>query len=486
MPGLSGSAPTPTSRRRGSTTRSCAAVVEHHLRRLGTDDLAALVVDLWAGRGFETSHEGRLVVATRGRETVTIAVVGRRRLGTPSLPDRPTDVVVAPGTTAVDPAAGNPRILDASDLREMLFYAVDRPTSRQLCGRHLGEQPGQLRPPLATRLRNRSRTAASRVTPAVALALIVVVGLGAVAGLAFTPTAEQHDPSATTRADADAAVAPGEANRSTVAPPYAVLATESAGAAEPADSETVGFVGTLRSPPGVTQEGITNLTALAAAHERVVTSQSYTLRLEPTRPINPLWERDRRTIRIAVAGDRYLLAETRELPEELLSIREMYYNGSTLQVAEFDENGTIESVRQMQVGESSADRPGPNPFELQETLLTRYLSTPETTVTDRISERNRTMTRIVARGTPDGIEAERVQNYKAVALVDDRGFLRNLTVEYTPTTRPLNYTIRFEARHGNLDETTVRSPWWHGQPLPRFRGPARVDGVGLPGVDPSR
>jgi len=404
------------------TNRPRAAVVEHHLRRLGSDDLAALVADLWAGRGFETSRDGQLVVATRGGVTERIAVVGRRRLGTPSLSDHPADVIVAPGGATVDPATGGHRTLGADDLREMLFYAVDRPTSRQLCERHLGEPPEQLRPPLAARLRRRSQTVASRVTPALALGLIVLFGIGAVAGVALTP--------------------------------------EMAGQNGSDEVE----------PPGVTDGGIANLSALAAAHERVVTGQSYTLRLEPARPVKTLWGGDRRTIGIAVDGDRYLLAETRERPDELRSVREVYYNSSTLQIAVFDENGTIESVRQRQVGESSTDRSGPNPFELRETLFTRYLSTPETTVTDHISKRNRTVTRIVARGTPAGFEAERVRNYTAVALVDDRGFLRNLTVEYNPATGPPNYTIRFEARYGNLGETDVQSPWWHGRPLPRFRG----------------
>jgi hypothetical protein len=304
--------------------------------------------------------------------------------------------------------------------------------------------------------------------------LIVLFGLGVVAGVAFTPeTGGQRESLAATQADADASAAPGAANRSTLVPPYRRLVS---GAPEPAGPN--GSARTVRSPPGVTDDGIANLTALAAAHERVVTGRSYTLRLEPARPVKSLWGGERRTIGIAVDGDQYLLAETRGRPDESRSVRELYYNGSTLQVATFDEGGTIESVRQRQVGESSAKRPGPNPFALRETLFTRYLSTPETTVTARVSEPNRTVTRIVASGTPAGFEAERFRNYTAVALVDDRGFLRNLTVEYTSDTEPPNYTIRFEARYRNLGETTVQSPRWHERALPNSRGPPGTEESG--------
>lgn len=465
-----------------STSRSQAAVVEYHLRGLGSDDLAALVADLWASRGYETSREGWLVVATRGRETVRVAVAGRRRLGTPSLPDRPLDVVVAPGAVTAESVAGDPRILDAGDLRELLFYAVDRPTSRQLCERHLGGPPERLRPSLPTRLRNRSWTAASWVTPAVALAFFLLVGLGAVATVAFTPDGgehREHSPgqagtSVVPMADPGIPATSESANRSTVAPPYSVLATASAGAAESDESETVGFVGTLRSPPGVTDEGVANLTTLASAHERVVTERSYTLRLERVQPVNPLWEQDTREIEVAVDGDRYLLTERRVLPDGRVPVREVYDNGSALWVAGFTENGTVEAVRQTQAGNSS-ERPGPDPFELQETLLRRYLSTPETAVTDRLPRGDRTVTRIAARGRPAGVGSEAIRNYSAVALVDDRGFVRNLTVEYTIATGPPNFTVRFEVRYGNLDETDVRAPRWHGRAFPSIRGPVRVE-----------
>jgi hypothetical protein len=453
--------------RRRPTRRHDAAVVEHHLRHLGSDDLAALVVDLWTDRGFETSRDGRLVVATRDRTTERIAVVGRRRLGTPSLPASPTDVVVTPGGASVDPPAEDHRTLDAGDLREMLFYAVDRPTSRRLCERHLGDPPEQLRPPLPTRLRHRSRTVASRVTPALVVGLFVLLGLGAVAGVAFTAEGGGQRGSLVT-SQADASAAPAATNGSTLAPPYRRPVSARP---EPAGSNGPG--GAVRSPPGVTDSGIANLTALAAAHERVLTDRSYTLRLEPAQPVKALWDGDRRTVRIAVDGDRYLLAETKESRP----VRELYYDGSTLQVATFDESGTIETVRQRQP-ESSADGPGPNPFELRETLFTQYLSTPETTVTARFSERNRTVTRIVASGAPAGIEAERVLNYTAIALVDDRGVLRNLTVEYTPDTRPPDYTIRLEARYRTFGETTVRSPWWHERTRSTSRGPPSTENSG--------
>jgi hypothetical protein len=56
---------------------------------------------------------------------------------------------VAPGTSRSGRAVrerDDPRVLDAADLRELLWYAVDRETRQDLCGTHLGGPPGHTRP----------------------------------------------------------------------------------------------------------------------------------------------------------------------------------------------------------------------------------------------------------------------------------------------------------------------------------------------------
>jgi len=67
------------------------AVLEYHLRHLDEEDLAALVADLYAARGYGTTREGGLVRATTGGETLRVWVP--QAAGT-AQPDPPVDAVV--------------------------------------------------------------------------------------------------------------------------------------------------------------------------------------------------------------------------------------------------------------------------------------------------------------------------------------------------------------------------------------------------------
>ncbi|MFB6298088.1 MAG: hypothetical protein ABEH56_06175 [Salinirussus sp.] len=439
----------PRGRRRDPVT-----VVASHLRRLGDSALASFVADLWAVRGFETERADRTVRATRNGETRVIQAVGRR-LGTGAVPDGQADVVVAPGGQASRPAESGIRVLDATDLAEMLLYAVDRQASTALCRRHLGGAPAELNPPLRTRLRERVRTkpavsavlAAAAVAGLLAVSVVVVLGASALTAPGLP---------------GDGAGPAGEA-RSPLTPLTDVPIRNARSGGPPTnDSRPPGPSELNESmlPPGVGTGGVTDPGSLAAAHDRALTNRSYTLSMEYRGPENRFASsgRVRRTLDVAVADDRYLLS-VRTGPAGNTSIaRSVFYDGSDWHVARFTDNGTVWSVDRVP-GEKAGRRPRPSPFELEEKLVTRYLSTPRTRIDG--SPGSDQLVTVRGRGTPESVETDTVRNYTVTALVDPQGLVRQVSVEYTLVTSMMRTDVSIEMSYSRFDATSVEAPVWY-------------------------
>jgi len=280
-------------------------VVDYHLGRLDTAGWRSLVVDLWAARGFETSVEGNVVVATRCGIKTVIYPIGRRQLGSQFSTERPIDVVVAAtdDQSAATVTGDDVRVLDTTDLRKMLLYSVNRETTIELCERHLGASPGQLCSPLHTRVHQHLRTPTARGM-LLAATLVFLLGFGA-----------------TTLVLSDA---PGSTTTSPSQPSDPVLPL-SPGANEGEEGDTPPAADTPNgrqansnlSPPGVTREGeglltgqpasyrIVNLSALAVAHDRAIKNRSYTLDvvLDHPRDWKPDAVRLKRHMEIAVRAN---------------------------------------------------------------------------------------------------------------------------------------------------------------------------------------
>jgi hypothetical protein len=406
-------------------TRPDPDVVEYHLRRLDTAACRAFVADLWAARGFETTRDGDVVVAVRGDESQVVYPVAGRR---PPTPDRPVDVVVAPAGARED--ADDARYLDATDLREMLLYAVDRDVAADVCTRHLGASPGELPPPLPTRLRSRGEAVASviRSTPFV---LVVALSLAVLAGATLDP------PVAT--GDDQRGAAPTPAETPTATPPPDTAATPAV---------------------GVDQSGVTNLSALAAAHSRALETRSYTVWVDYSRPRG--WEpngtRIQRDVDIAVSGDRYLGTTAIEMADNRTPLQEVYYDGRDWYIA--DTSGEKTRYRHVHASGGAPDLDA-DPSTLRYTLVTQYLSTPETAVTERVDRDGRTYYRVVGRGRPTGLGVHGVEDYSVVAYVDSRGLVRDLTARYRRDTDDGPVDVVVEVTYGRLGTTTVTPPAWY-------------------------
>lgn len=438
-------------------------ILADHVRRLDADARAALVADLWAARGFETTREGNDVVATGHGSSLRIRV-GAESGGGGGPVDRP-DVVVSTGggrTVRTDAESGI-RMLDAGDLAGMLRYAVDRSTARALCERHLGARPGALRPPASGRLLARLhglRVSAGNVEPPVApasflAAVLALLVAGVVAGMALT-AAPGPTPAPSAAAD-DAVDAPSVPESTPVGDSVVVTpsASGSLAGSPPSNASVV---------PGLSEDRIADLSALATAHARGVLGQSYTLWMDTYRPPrgDPDGPRTQYDTDVEVADDRVLLEESVGDGAARERRRTVYDDDSAWFVANWTGgNATYTRVPDRE----QVPVPPPDFDDIALTLVTDHLSTPETTVEGRAANGSSgatgpTLYRIVGRGAPPTIEGD-VRNYTAVALVDRDGLVRDLTVTYTVIGGDGSYRVRKEWTYGYLGETTVAPPDWY-------------------------
>ncbi|MFB6300017.1 MAG: hypothetical protein ABEH65_07120 [Halobacteriales archaeon] len=428
-------------------TVSAGSVVEHHLRQLDQATLAAFVAELWSARGYETRIEDEepLVIATKvGRSTVLYPVVtGRFDTATPSLPDRSIDGVVAPRTDRQVPRIverTNAELFDAAAIREMLWYAVDRPTRRTLCTRYLGGPPENLQPSVRIRVRERARALGSSAA-VVSIISLVLLGaiIGGIADVGQPPTA-----------DSSPETPPG-----TEAP---ITGTDSTPTETSDQSSSLWNV----PVPGVTEDGITNLSALATAHEQSLANRSYTLWLDVYRPRDGRMNASRvqRDIDIAVEDGQYRLDLSIEEVESgsRRSVRTVYYDGSAWYTANTTGDNVTYSHTDSFVSSPALEY---NPFVLERSLVLKYLSTPRTETAGRVVDGDRTYYRIVGHGPPSGFS--QVWGYTAVATVTRDGFVISLRIEYTKIADTGTYEVRFTATYDRLDDTTVDAPAWYTQ-----------------------
>ncbi|KAB1197810.1 MULTISPECIES: hypothetical protein [Haloferax] len=480
----------------GPTGRRRETLVAH-LERLDLQASLAFVADVWRARGFETAVDSGVVVARRSGQTTVLAPVCSRTIQKMSWwlrphGDRDIDVVVSFGDNRRGQAVADHHgatHVDSVALVEMLLYALDRHEAERLCERHFGAPIDGLTPPLRTRTRQRidrfeRRVAhASRPTSRGATALVVfvlVLSVGAVSsGLVDSPLDQSTQPGVGSAGGSEAV----NSEQPTVEPyEQPTPATARASAADsttpsaPISSAFVGTVGEdelepvedgdLASVPGVSETGITNLTALSDAHEATFSNRSYTLWLDTYRPRDdhPNSTRVQYDTDVAVSGDTYLVVENVEAGRTRARVRTVNYDGSDWYVVEH-QNGSQQTRK---IDGETADPPIQfEPRQLNPSLVRQYLATRTTNVTGKVRVGNTTYYRIEGSQRPSIGGVEPVRDYQFVAYVDDRGTVSDATVTYGLVSGDGVYRVRFEWTYGNLDSTTIRQPSWTTQNEPR-------------------
>lgn len=404
-----------------SSEAGSLAVLEAHLRRLGTEECASLVADLWRERGYQVTRSDTSVTAVDGARTTTIHVGEHPQRGTP-------DILVTrdgrPGHTAA-------RVLDTAALAERLWYAIDRSAARELCRRHFGATPGELRLPPTVRIRRQLSNPPSRAVFAVSVCILAILVTG-VAAVGFT------DASGT---------APSADAEPTLQSPTTV--TEAPPGQTP--------------PPGVTTRSVDDLNTLAAAHQRATTDRSLTVWIDTTSTTfeGGTWRRERVDTDVATDGERYEIRVSEGPRSDRQPVWTLYHDGNRSIIR--DGTGQNASFRRYPTGERAVRSyiEVPTPRRVAGQLVIKYLSTPTTNVTRVDIRRGGPAYRIAGSGQPRSSQLEGVSNYTVTATVTPEGFVTSLNASYTVVRNGTSFRASYQVRYGRLNRTTVTAPEWY-------------------------
>ncbi|WP_411967497.1 hypothetical protein [Haloferax sp. YSSS75] len=479
----------------GPTSRR--SILASHLERLDAAACLAFLDSVWSVRGFQTQTGDGVLTATRHGETTVVEPVCGRWIhamlavrpfenadvdgDTPGGGRATPDVVVSFGSDRRGRALAaryGARYVDSAALVEMVLYAFDRDVADELCVRHLGAPVDGLRPPLLTRSRQRAAVLRRRVARAVtptprgiaAIAVLVLVVSGGAVSLGVVDSPLERDAQSTVggvgaSGPSSGGLAAGQFSETTRTDPTssgdAVVTAPALGRdPERADIEPVEY-GDLASVPGVSETGITNLTALGDAHEAALSNRSYTLWVDTYQPrdAGPNATRIQYDTDISVAEDRFLIVENAEAGRDRVRLRTVYFDGRDWYVTESD-NGT-ELTRRI-ADDTSSPPVQFEPRDLNGGLVRQYLATRTTNVSGKISAGDTTYYRVEGAGRPSIGGVEPVDDYQFVAFVDDEGFVSEATVTYVLVSDAGAYRVRFEWTYGNVGSTTVSRPSWVG------------------------
>lgn len=412
------------------------AVVETHLEQLSASDLAAFVADLWEAQGFETERDGLTIVATRGEEPLTIRVADTVSQSEPG----DANLVITTGG-GVDGATS----LDASDLGERLWYAVDRPVARDLCRRHLGENPSELSVPLGLRMQ---RWQPGQSVPALAGVLVVAVLTVLAVGVLASPGWVLGTESADSQ--------PGASDTP------AATATPAGETAWSHESRLVdaNTVDPADLPPGVSSDGIDDIDALAAAHSRAIGNQSYTMSIDRYRP--EIWAQEvidvHRDLDIEVSNGTYRLDAVERANDESIPMGTLYHDGTNTYLAQEGFSGV--SYRSVPPPELQQRYPPPPPA-LTERIVRTRLSTPTTNVRGVLREGGDRLYLLTGSGQPEWEAVGDVRGYNVSAMVTETGQVRDVSVTYTIRDGDRMVEVRREIEYDHVGETTVDPPGWY-------------------------
>jgi hypothetical protein len=168
---------------------------------------------------------------------------------------------------------------------------------------------------------------------------------------------------------------------------------------------------------------------------------------------------------VYVEHGRYGLVASVESDDGRRTVQEVYFDGAGWSVA--DRTGANTTYRRVP-GDGPRPHDAPNPLVLERSLVDRYL--PDgAELTGTVDRDGRTLYRLVGTGPGPGGDDGTV-----VVLVDRRGFVRHLAVEYAVATATARYEVRFEASYDRVGRTPVDPPPWYD----RTTGTATAGGAG--------
>lgn len=477
-------------------------------RSLAVDERRAFMTDLRAARGWETTAEEAIVMATREGITRRIAVDQPGR-------DVAVDVVVAADDRLRSLAANRDAdVLEPETLRDELFYGIDRETGMELFRTHFGEidrtiggdtgstsetvghgnrgaddpsfgsrdgEPtarrsgatggswrGNSDGRAGTSDENPDETSGVIVfalvgTAGVVLALFFIAAGGYAAVAPFDPLSDEDD------GTTDAAF--GESGNPTKAPdPSAEIKEDRADNASEASEET------RQPPPGVSLDGDHDTEEIAATHAATVADQEslrFQVRSEGPAEVDDVDLPDSLDVQIA-AFDRFLIEERNYRGTADRNVTVDVFADGAYQYRRFEVPQGVQYNRYSLPQEPRViDWTG----EYGADLIRTFLNTTESDVVrsrqptaeradDRNGTGNRTAYRITVESPPSTLANETV-DYEAVAIMRADGTVRTLTVTYEHGPTGQEVWIRFRY---DLGETEVAPPIWYERARERSSG----------------
>lgn len=416
---------------------------------------ARFVADVWAAGGWETAVEGggSVVVAEADGTTERIRVVPEEGSGLWPGPVRrllSRDATVDPDELSdvdvVVAARDDPALVTAADgasveylppeaLRDRLLYGVPRSAATDLFERHFDRdlmvrEAGRSRAGEAPAGSGGSGSSIPSTRVAVA-ALLVVVAVAA------------------------AAVGPADVARRQAGP-----ATEEFGPVAGSPSTTPSPSPTPdRYPPGLSADGVENLSVLADAHVTAVRNRQYTLDVVFAGPPEATGFENFSGLnwRLWVGSDHnYRINATyRHEDREPAWLRlGVYADGVTMYRRLATPNGTQYSGRPAEAADATAY------LFFARSLLVRYLDTPATSVEKFVDEENGTVRYLVeATGTPGTLD-NHAQGYRARAWVTPEGRVVSLAVEYSAKVGGTYRAVRVGFEYLTYEDSEVTAPPW--------------------------
>lgn len=456
--------------------------VARRFRGLSTDRKLAFLADVWDARGFETTVDGDVVVASRDGDAVRIGVVEEspvRRLrsgvlrslvGAGSDGSRGVDVLVDVRDTRLRRLLGGSpdpdgRRLPPAELRELLAYGLDRADGDRLAREYLdtplvveGARPS----PSGSAVSSRSGGSAALLALAtIAAVLLVIVVTGGPTGVPGYDLSDAADGSADTDA-VDGSTGTDAVDGS------AVL---DGGDTTPTDTGS-------DLPPGLSLSGVDDAERLAHAHRRSLPT-SRTLEIDFRGPPDAIGFQG------IVATNTTWEAETSIRYRSETHVTFADRNGSRTEENGSEQNGSEGTPRTRTVAvfadgdreyvgirDGSDDPGGTGSFdEYRVSRAGSFFSATDTPSATRVARylnsngtrlsvaTDRTDTRyvVVATEPPAGLP-DTVESYRARAVVRPDGVVTRLAVTYDRT--DANRTVRYEQRLSKLGRTTAGEPAW--------------------------
>jgi hypothetical protein len=410
-----------------------AATFERELGRLDREASAAFVADLYAARGLDATAADGIVRIARdeGVESLTVVSSGRFRPGSRTGAAADVDGVVAT-CAGIGPSDTDGRYVSPDELHRALLYGVDRADADWLTRQYLGR-------PLRVTDDDPDTAGTSRVGVLAAAVLLIVASTAAGFPLLHQSGTGEGQPAGATPAEtsADAGPAGGGATNGTSGDTY---------------------------PAGVTADGVVDAAALAIAHRNALGDRSYRVVLRGQGRIAPIdrplrdgvtaREWDTFSQRVSVERPGVYRSRVTATPALGASFaptyaRDDYGDGA----ATYRRNSTGETTFRLVDRSSRAVSLG------LATTIERYLATTASSV-DRLDDGR---FRVVATGTPVFIDRP-VRAYRAVAVVDRAGVVRDLEVRYRdPTADGDGQSEVIYLTVDRLDEERVDRPHWYEQ-----------------------